>query len=453
MGKGGTFLVCLLVLICGAPGWAGNVDTYGIGAKATALGGAFSAYADDPFAIYYNPAGLTQIARPVVSAGLHIVKPSLRAQGYRVSGLTPPLALGPRDFLDHASALVAPHFGFALPISPSLVAGVALYVPYGLDLKWGGTPSDPGAYNSYHTWYRREVVSPTLAYKATELLSLGAGVSLGRSKAGVDRLAFAPALANLQNRQIETDLEDTMNWSLNLGLLYKPVPAWSFGLAYRGNTKTRFAGTTRAVGLQEGDNLGLPGVTVQNTAVHTETQIDHPEQVQFGVRYLPRETLSLEVDLVWTRWSRIDGYRVVFDRKFLDAPLLGPNNPGASSEFFPRDWQDTKQLRIGVEWQATKMLALRGSYFYDPTPIPDPTLDLQWADADKRTFALGVGLNCGALSLDSVLQYTVTDGKAEIAGESVNLNNSYRGGGGAPQVSLRADGHVWGGGVTMNYKF
>jgi len=48
---------------CASFSYAAAVDTFGIGSKATALGGAFSAYADDPFATYYNPAGLTQIQK------------------------------------------------------------------------------------------------------------------------------------------------------------------------------------------------------------------------------------------------------------------------------------------------------------------------------------------------------------------------------------------------------
>ena len=47
-------ILCLATaLVLGAgTAYAGCVDTLGIGAKASAMGGAFSAYADDPFAVY-----------------------------------------------------------------------------------------------------------------------------------------------------------------------------------------------------------------------------------------------------------------------------------------------------------------------------------------------------------------------------------------------------------------
>ena len=55
-----------LVMVVAVSAWAGNVDTYGIGAKNTAMGGAVSAYADDPFAIYYNFDGHIAIVMAVL---------------------------------------------------------------------------------------------------------------------------------------------------------------------------------------------------------------------------------------------------------------------------------------------------------------------------------------------------------------------------------------------------
>jgi len=42
-------------------------------AEATAKGNAFMATADNPSAIYYNPAGITQIQSPEAQFGLHVI--------------------------------------------------------------------------------------------------------------------------------------------------------------------------------------------------------------------------------------------------------------------------------------------------------------------------------------------------------------------------------------------
>ncbi|MFW5993072.1 MAG: OmpP1/FadL family transporter, partial [Desulfohalobiaceae bacterium] len=141
--------------------WAGNVDTYGIGSKATSMGGAFSAYADDPFAAYYNPAGLSQISSPMASGGLMIIDPNLKAKGYKVDD--PEYGdLGPTSFHDDSPNLYVPHLGFAMPVNEKWSVGMAAYAPFGLHLEWDENNSNnlseyPGAYNSYESWYQRMV--------------------------------------------------------------------------------------------------------------------------------------------------------------------------------------------------------------------------------------------------------------------------------------------------------
>jgi len=421
--------------------WAGNVDTYGIGAKATALGGAFSAYADDPFAIYYNPAGLTQIRQPMLSVGANAIKPVLRVHDYQVTNMAASNA-GPADMYDQSRLLVVPHLGFTMPVGKGFSAGIAAYVPFGLDIQWkhdvpvpaGGYCGNPGAYNSYRSWYMREVVTPTVAYQFNDYLSVGAGISLGKTKSGVERLMFAPSIAALRNKRVLTDLDDDFNWSFNVGLMFRPLKSLSMGLTYRGKTDTDLEGTTE-----------VKGTPIPNSKVHAKTEIDSPDQIQAGIRYMPSDQVSVEADLVWTHWSTVKSYTVKFDR-----PLLGT----VPAEYFPRDWDNTYQLRLGAEWKVNTMFTLRGSYFYDPTPIPDDTVDLQWPDANKHTFALGTGLNFGNLGIDATVQYTwIPTRQLQVNGESENLNSAYHYGGGSPRVSLEADGHLWGGALTMSYKF
>ncbi|RUM87129.1 MAG: long-chain fatty acid transporter, partial [Thermovibrio sp.] len=107
-----------------------------------------------------------------------------------------------------------------------------------------------------------------------------------------------------------------------------------------------------------------------------------------------------------------------------------------------------------IEYKWSDFLTLRGGYFYDPSPIPDHTFDMLWPDADKKTYSVGAGFHIGRLTIDTVLQYIVAEYKREIGGESVNLNKSYPGVSGNPgRVSMSADGHLWGYGITLSYSF
>ncbi|MGA1845708.1 OmpP1/FadL family transporter [Deferribacter abyssi] len=471
------FIILLLLVFSISFSYAGNVDTFGIGSKATALGGAFSAYADDPFAAYYNPAGLVQMKSFTASAGVHILNPNLKIYDYSATdGVGNNVSPYGQDFGDKSPTLIVPHIGFATPINDRIAFGLAAYVPYGLHVKWEDNPAqNAGAYNSYESYYYRLVVSPTIAYKVNDKFSIGFGISVGRSESGVYRRIYNDATINTLNnlittysincnsnptniycqklavaqatngKKIETDVTDSVNWSYNVGIMYKPMDQLTLGLTYRSRTHTKFKGETEIKGLDPITETTLNKARVY-TSVDVNFSVDHPEQIQLGIRYQPHKRVSIEADVVWTNWSIIDQYTANFED-----PLLS----STEKETFPRKWEDTKQVRVGIEWMVTDLLTLRAGYFYDPSPIPDDTFDLVWPDADKKVYSLGAGLNFGRLSIDLVLQYIVAEYQRQIGGESENLNDTYADDvtGNEGEVSMKADGNLWGYGVTLNYKF
>jgi len=428
------FFFLLLILFLPMTAKAGNVDTFGIGSKATALGGAFSAYADDPFAVYYNPAGLTKVTSPTLSIGGELLDPTLKVHDFRAQDGND-VRVNPYEvsFNDTSDNLLAPHLGFATPLFNNIYFGIATYIPFGLHIKWNSnTAENPAAYNGFESYYLRGVVTPTLAIRLSDKLSAGFGISFGRSEAGTQRRIYAPTIPSLHNRIIKSELSDDFNVSFNVGILYKPYDNLSFGLTYRSRTKTNFEGTVEVVGINK---------------VNATTEIDHPEQLQAGVMYRPNKKLTLTADVVWTNWSIIDSYTVKFDGEVIPSS-------GKTEENFPRNWKDTRQVRIGIEYKLNEIITLRGGYFYDPSPIPDSTFDMLWPDADKKTYSFGVGLNFGKFSVDTVLQYIVAEYRREIGGESVELNSTYEGSTGEPgTVAMSADGHLWGYGITVNYRF
>jgi len=425
-------VVFVLVLSLASPGIAANVDTMGIGAKATALGGAYSAYADDPYAVYYNPAGLTQISTPVVSGGLFAMKPTLRYDDLTVDQDNTTI-LGPQSYTERFDPLYVPHLGAAYPISKCLVFGIALYAPYGLDLEWSDNPvENPGAYSAFHTLYARAVITPALGYQINDTLSVGAGISLGRSEMVAEKVLFGSELMLGSQTQITLDMMDDLNYSFNVGLMYHPEDCLFLGITYRSKADAVFEGAVELNGI--------------DTGIDVRSHFDHPEQLQGGFRYITPHNVSLSMDLTWTRWS-IQGDQVgVFS-----APLLGLF-PEARYE---RDWNDTIQLRMGAEWHVSDMLDLRAGYFYDPSPITDGTFDFGWPDADRQTYSLGSGVHLGNWTIDSVIQYFTAESDREIGGESSNLNESFQDLNPATTelASIKADGFMWAAGMTVSYKF
>lgn len=481
----------ILSVVISTASYAASVDTFGIGAKATALGGAVTAQSNDVYSIYYNPAGLVNLKGGQFSAAIQMCVPDVKFNDYTVTGGSSSITGAPLPDMvetkikDDSDSLFIPFMGYAQPITKNLAFGVAAYVPFGLDVKW--EDSTVGAHNWFHSYYVRETFTPTLSYKINDKLSVGAGVALGKSKSGAEKILNYPVAAStamglptsfdtfsaanqtavytgaytaaigagadaataaaagtraatgytalslthaVDGKKLELELEDSFNYSVNAGLQYTPNDKVTLGLTYRGRAEADF----------DGD------VTINGVKVTTaDMSYDHPEQIQAGVMVKPAPTVSLELDVVWTNWS-INKTQVTE----FSSPLLGI----LPSETLERDWNNTNQIRIGAEWQVNEMVALRCGYFYDPSPVPDNTFDIMWPDADRKTYSIGTGLNFGKWVLDASIQFAYAETKRIIGGESDNINDSYNPPGiTGYHVETSADGYLMGYGLALTYNF
>jgi long-chain fatty acid transport protein len=450
------FSLFIIMFVCSQSAFANNVDTFGIGSKATAMGGAFTAYADDPFATYYNPAGLTQIDSMTFAAGTAMMDPNLKAKDYTVSQNHVNI-MGPVDFEDESEDLIVPHLGFAMPLTDSVSMGVAVYVPFGLHLMWDETNDpvkNPAGYNSHESWYVRKVISPSIAYRVNDKLSLGFGVTIGQSESGSHYNSYTLYKRGI-TAAIEADLEDDLNYSWNAGVMYKPVKDLSIGLTYRGRAEADFEGSLKLNKLSDAEKatLGLIGVTKYEYNAELK-DVDHPEQVQFGMRYSPSPKVSIEADLVWTHWSIVQQQTLtITDPDAAIKALLNIEGDGPVSSAHARNWEDTRQIKVGLEYLINDTYTFRCGYFYDPSPIPDETFDIVWSDADKKSYSVGLGANFGNWTVDGSFQYVRTEMDRSIGGESGNLNHSYSSPDDHATVSAVAEGKIYGYSMTVSYKF
>jgi len=516
--------VFIALLIFAIPCHAGNIDTFGIGAKATALGGAFAAQADDPFALYYNPAGMSWIKDRKFSMGVQVLVPNLDIENFTVKSSVQetlnleqdPLISTPKSFSNDSNGLYVPCLGYTMPINEKVNAGFAVYVPWGIELEWDSNPvNNPAAFNAYHSYLIREVFSPGVSYRVNDKFSVGMSLSFGKSHDGMEKLLYiasdlghialqgeeitkgifldiqkqaklsdpnspdittasvaATALNSKRNElddeqkyladllyklsvagyntpeeigeyfaktykgepgrdhgtKVEVEMFDHFNISYNLGLMYQHSDTIRIGLTYRSQTKEKYQGDMKVL---------YPNGELWTTDANMEYK--HPDQLQGGIRYKPHDKLMFEMDMVWTQWSIMEN-QVLSLKDPLEVHILPGNEIIDSSQMtfnHPRHWIDTIQKRFGMEWYAKKWLTLRLGYFYDPSPVPDETMDFQWPDADKKIYSLGMGINgsifhfnnnalgLDKLNIDLTFQYGKSEYKRYLGGESHNLNESY----------------------------
>lgn len=369
------------------------------GAKAMGMGFAFTAQADDPSAIYFNPAGIVQLEGTNVMAGATYV----RENGGTFTGSTP-LTSPPFTATVETRSETQIDLDFFIPnayltrkASPDFAYGIGVFVPFGLGQE----------YDDHHTSIFRNqitqidlqtfVVNPTIAWKIVEALSVGAGIDFMYGKAELHKTgvvlgpplsAVLPLATNLFDVHLEGD---GTAWGYNFGILLEPLKNAKVGFNYRSPFTLKIKDGDMHLSEIHPAVAGNPAFPASSKA---ETTLRMPATAAFGVAYTFAEKLTIEADADWTFWHSYD--RLTITNK---------NSPVALSSDSPKNWEDVVAFRIGGEYRVTKPLALRLGFAYDPTPVPASTMGPELPDADRVTYHAGVGYKVTNWTIDAAYYY------------------------------------------------
>ncbi|MGH7980899.1 MAG: OmpP1/FadL family transporter, partial [Limisphaerales bacterium] len=176
--------------------------------EAIGRGDAFAATADDPAAIYYNPAGITQLPGIQASLGLYAISAYTR---YFSSSTAETAHTDPRP------QFVPQIYGVDTLKNLPISFGLGIYAPYGLGVDWGAEPANPQPEKGNLTYL---TANPVVAWKICKMLSVAAGVTVNYANA-----SFAESDGIGVFKFSGHDLEP----GFNLGILFQPHPMWSFG--------------------------------------------------------------------------------------------------------------------------------------------------------------------------------------------------------------------------------
>ena len=242
-------------------------------AFATARGEAFVATADNPSAIYYNPAGITQLEGNNLRSGIYgiYLNPSFNpTNGAANSGNT---------YHSSDNLAAVPQFFYTYtPKDFPLSFGLGVYAPYGGSISW---PDDTGfrtvAMQGKLTYL---TINPVMAVKMLPSLSLGAGLMVNYVNMDLEQglSPFAQPLANYFKF-------DGDGWSVgyNLGLRWQPIDQISIGATFRSTATVTLGGYT------EFEEQPL----VQTTRLPAHTAFTFPLTVVCGLSYRPTPNSTL----------------------------------------------------------------------------------------------------------------------------------------------------------------
>jgi len=390
-GSGLCVAVSLAILLFSSPAARAvgfrlpNQDPVGI-----ARGNAFAATADNPSAIYYNPAGITQLEGQSLSAGLYLVSAGDTFEGSSGTTAETKSKFQPVPQLYYVNSPKDLPFSF----------GFGVYVPYGLSLNWGPDPPFRDAAERASLLY--VTANPIIAWKVTPTLSVAVGPTINYSKAKLFQGFDA-----VQSHEFHFVGDDT-DFGFNAGVRWQPCDQWAFGVNYRYLTTLNYQGHSQFSPI-------LPPTS-------TSASIRFPQYVVGGISFRPTENWNFEVDVDWTDWDNVD--QIVF------------HGTTGGDIVFPLNYQSSFMYEFGVTRKLPKGFFVSAGYFYSENSSPQKYFNPIVPDANLHLFNLGLNhkgrrwdwaasytfaINPGSQVSGSVFGPTV-DGTYRTVNQAINVS-------------------------------
>lgn len=333
--------------------------------------------------IYYNPATMTLHKGTILQAGFVGIGLNLDYRGN--DGST-------ENGREKSQAI--PHGYLLHQINDSTWFGLAMTVPFGMGTEYGDDweMADHGISAQILTFD----FNPNVAWKASEKLSFGAGVSVQYAAADLTKktyLAQTPVGKALPVGQstVRSEIDaDSIAWGWNVGMMWSPLENLRFGLSYRSKIKHEADGDLTLDNAELDKNSGLVdmGIT-SNEALEAvlgqvgsygklpgSAMVSAPAWAMATVAWDVNDLLSLYGTFRWTDWSSFD--------------KLDIKSQGMTVNTIQNNWRDTYLTSLGADLRITDRWTLRGGVAYETSPIA--TKEYRTAiipDADRWWFSVG----------------------------------------------------------------
>ncbi len=350
-------------------------------AFATGRGEAFAATADNPSAIYYNPAGIGQLKGHNLRGGVYGLYLNVEHE-----------APGGGSSIKNQEDLHAiPQLFYTYgPEKLPLTFGLGVYSPYGLSSEWA---QDSGfrtlAIKGKLTYM---TINPVVSYQPVKNLYIGAGPTINFAD-----LDLQQGITPYPNNDLFKFKGDGTAVGFNLGLLWQPHQKVSFGLNYRSASRMDFDGTTTTSFYSP--VLGSmpiipPSFSLQQNA---STKMSFPQNVVCGFSFRPTPDWNLEFNADYTDWNTMNSLTV--------------NQANGSPAYQPLYWQSSWYYEVGVTRKLGKQWRVGLGYIYNQNSVPDAYYSPMVSDLDRQFVSAGVGYSGKHFNADLAYQFGFSAGR------------------------------------------
>ena len=380
-------IISLAALVLAAPAFGAGFSIFEQGAKASGMAGAFAATADDPSALFYNPAGLAQQRRMAAYAGATFINFSNEFTGDSNSEVTSGV-----EGKYNRHTFIPPNVYAIIPIGDNITVGFGSYAAWGLRTDW----ADPwvGRYISSDADLKTMSFNPAIAWQTSDgRFAVGGGVEYRRARVilNANRMALNPfsgRIVDVANTRLVSDYGDDIGW--HAGILFKATDRLRFGLTYRTDMEMELEGQAEINQISTG-NAQLDAVIrtqlPPNQAINTA--FPFPAVASAGIAFSPTVNWDVEFDITHMTWSEFEALTVNFEA-----------TPAASFTRVQK-WEDSSAYRLGANYKATADWDVRFGALYDQNPQPVEAVSPLLPDSDRIGVTFGAGWHRGPWIVDA----------------------------------------------------
>jgi long-chain fatty acid transport protein len=352
----------LLGLLTALPLW-GFSQSFQVnlqGQKQIAMAGAGTGLAIDEASVFFNPGAVSFLEQNGIQGGISALylKSAFRETGsnvteYNKDQIAPPFQL----------------YGVWGAPGSDLKFGLGVYTPFGGAMHWDEDWSGKYAVTSLDL--QAIYIQPTVSYKITDNIGIGAGLVYALGKVDLRR-AIPITLNNGQSSTAK--LEGTsadLGW--NAGVYFKDViEGLSIGVTHRSQVTAK---------VNDGDAIFVvPEVLASGFPTKFNAALPLPATTSIGFGYSVSPSTTLALDVNWVAWNKYK--ELAFDYN---------NNERIENTKSPRNYKDAGAIRLGVQHQYNEQFTVRAGAGYALTPVKDGYVTPEVPDANRVILSAGFG--------------------------------------------------------------
>lgn len=349
-----SFLLAVPIL-----GYAQSYQVNLQGQKQTAMGGAGTGVALDEAAVFFNPGAVSFLKQNGVQAGISplYLKTAFRENGSNITEY-------------NKDKWATPVMGYAVFGNPAnrLRFGLGIYTPFGGAMHW--EENWTGKYTVTSLDLQAIYIQPTLSYKITDHIGIGAGLVYSLGKVDLQR---AVPLTLPDGQSATAQLKGhSRDFGWNAGIYVETVSGVSIGVTHRSQVTAK---------VNDGDAIfRVPDALQSSFPTKFNAELPLPATTSIGFGIYPTEKTTIAVDVNWVHWNT-----------YKDLSFDYNNNSRIPNSDSPRNYHDAGAFRVGIQNQTTKKLALRAGVAYAITPVGKGYVTPEVPDANRLLLSGGIG--------------------------------------------------------------